>query len=1150
MILQLPKLINRTITTSNYTKWMMSISLVLMLGSTSFGQTWNEVIKAVASDRAANDNFGLAISISGDYAIVGSPNEDEDAAGANNLSGAGSAYVFERDASGNWLQVQKIVASDRAMSDAFGFSVAISGDYAVVGAPFEDHDAAGSNTAASAGSAYVFERNGAGTWIEVQKIVASDRTTNDYFGIQLTISGDYLIVGASYEDDDEAGLNPFSSAGSAYVFERDGGGAWNQAQKLVASDRAANDAFGFSLSISGDYAVIGAYTSDLDEAGINLLSNAGAAYIFERDGAGTWNQVQKIVASDRAALDKFANAVSISGDYLIIGAPEEDEDELGANTISKTGSGYIFERDGAGTWNQVQKIVSSDRALSDEFGYAVGISSNYAVIGARSEDEDALGLNTVSSAGSAYMFERDGAGTWSQAQKIVTCDRGTATDRLGQAAAISGSYVLLAAPLEDEDVAGANNLTASGSVYFYDRATNPDVPVITSTPAAICDASSGTLTWTGSLNSATVWAVYTTSCGTGLLGTTATNSFVISPTVATTYYIRGENAASCGNQFEGSCGSLLVTLLAPLTGNDNTTICAEGSVTINGTVYDAATPNGTEVFTGIGPSGCDSTVTVALNVLPAITGNDNTTICAEGSVMINGTVYDAATSTGTEVFSNIGPNNCDSTVTVALNVLPAITGNNNTTICAEDSVTINGTVYNAATPNGTEVFTNIGPNNCDSTVTVALNVLPAIVGSVTTTICNEDSVTVNGTVYNAANPTGTEVFPNIGPNNCDSTVTVALNVLPALVGTVTSTICNYDSVVVNGTVYNLGNPTGTEVFTNISANNCDSTVTINLNVLAVLTGNDNTTICAEGSVTINGTVYDAATPIGTEVFTGIGVAGCDSTVTVALNVLPALTGTNNTTICAEDSVTINGTVYNAANPTGTEVFTGIGANACDSTVTVALNVLPVLTGSETSTICNNDSIVVKGTTYNAANPTGTEVFTGIGANSCDSTVTINLTVISAIDITTTTSGVTITSNEVGATYQWIDCNNGNAAIVGEVGVSYSATVNGDYAVVITAGSCTDTSACININSVGITQTALADHMTIYPNPSNGQFTIDMGASYSSVTVMVMDMSGKMIQNNTYNSEQLINIKLDTPAGIYVVRVTTDAGVITKRLFVE
>ena len=238
----------------------------------------------------------------------------------------------------------------------------------------------------------------------MQRIEASDRAASDFFGLSVSISGDYVIVGAYFEEEDASGGNRIVDAGSAYLFERDGAGNWNEVQKIVASDRAANDTFGSSVSISGDYAIVGAFAEDNPSGVFN--NNAGSAYLFERDGAGNWSEVQKIVDSDRAKHDRFGYSVSISGDYAIVGAYTEDENASGENTLIDAGSAYLFKRDGAGNWNEMQKIVASNRAENDYFGWSVSISGDYAIVGALNEDpEPSGGGNPISDAGSAYVFE-------------------------------------------------------------------------------------------------------------------------------------------------------------------------------------------------------------------------------------------------------------------------------------------------------------------------------------------------------------------------------------------------------------------------------------------------------------------------------------------------------------------------------------------------------------------------------------------------------------------------------------------------------------------------------------------------------------------------------------------------------------------------
>ena len=206
----------------------VAVLAMLLLSHPARSQTLAQLVKTVASDRAASDLFGISVAVAGDYIVVGAYNEDEDASGANTLSNAGSAYVFKKDQGGtdNWGQIKKIVASDRAAIDNFGRSVAIAGDYIVVGALYEDHDASGANALSDAGSAYVFQKDTGGTdnWGQLQKIVASDRGASDIFGHSVAIAGDYIVVGANSEDEDASGANTLSDAGSAYVYKPTSGG--------------------------------------------------------------------------------------------------------------------------------------------------------------------------------------------------------------------------------------------------------------------------------------------------------------------------------------------------------------------------------------------------------------------------------------------------------------------------------------------------------------------------------------------------------------------------------------------------------------------------------------------------------------------------------------------------------------------------------------------------------------------------------------------------------------------------------------------------------------------------------------------------------------------------------------------------------------
>jgi gliding motility-associated-like protein len=412
------------------------------------------------------------------------------------------------------------------------------------------------------------------------------------------------------------------------------------------------------------------------------------------------------------------------------------------------------------------------------------------------------------------------------------------------------------------------------------------------------------------------------------------------------------------------------------------------SVTVNGTIYDESNPTGTEILTNV--NSCDSVVTINLSFLPNITGAVNYSGC-EGdgySVVVNGNLYNEANPTGTEVF--VASGGCDSTVTVNLLFFPSSSSVVNYNGCEGDnySVTVNGVVYDESNPSGTEMLTNA--NNCDSTVTVNLIFSPNSIGAENYMGCEGDgySVTVNGVLYNESNPSGTETL--LSANGCDSVVTINLQYFPETSSSIVHNGCEGDgfSVTVNGIVYDELNPIGTEILTN--ANGCDSTVTINLTFSSSLTGNVNYNGC-EGdghSVTVNGTLYNESNPNGTELFVASG--GCDSLVTINLVYLPNTAGSETYTGCQGDgySVTVNGVLYNQSNPTGSETL--MNANGCDSVVTINLAYLPNTTGAVNYTGCEGDgfNVTVNGTLYNESNPSGTETLTN--ANNCDSVVTVTL----------------------------------------------------------------------------------------------------------------------------------------------------------------
>lgn len=390
-----------------------------------------------SDDIATGDRFGgggAGFSDDSDYAIIGAWYE--------NLSGA--AYIFTR-AGSTWTQQAKLVSSTLAANDQFGWAVDISNDasYALVGARLDDDNGSAS------GSAFVFLRTGT-SWAQQAKLTASDAAADDYFGYNVSISGDgnYALVGAIGES---------SSAGAAYVFLRTGT-TWAQQAKLTASDAAASDGFGWDVSISDDgtYALIGAYQDDDDG------NSSGSAYVFLRTGT-SWAQQAKITADDAAASDFFGHGVDLNSDatYAVVGA-YGDSLTVSGSEYGLSGSAYIFTRSGT-TWTQQAKVRPDDLAQYDRFGIDVSINNTGSLIVVGAERADSGGSSDT---GAAYVFERDGT-SWTQAAKLLASDA-QASDKFGKSIEISDTGKFVFAGAADEDGGSGDPGASTGAGYIFE----------------------------------------------------------------------------------------------------------------------------------------------------------------------------------------------------------------------------------------------------------------------------------------------------------------------------------------------------------------------------------------------------------------------------------------------------------------------------------------------------------------------------------------------------------------------------------------------------------------------------------------------------------------------------------------------------------
>jgi len=354
--------------------------------------TSSALVKLLPPTGTVYSDFGRSVTVSGDTLVIGS--HESGSAGTR----SGAAYVFSRLTLGGWVQTQRLVASDVTPYDYFAWDSAFDGDTLVFGSKFN-----------SVGAAYVFKFQ-AGLWTETQKLTAAtDGAANDYFGENVAVRGDTLVVGA-YGDQD---WGPYS--GSAYIFSLQSG-TWVQSAKLVAPDGATQDNFGESVAVSPGLVAVGARFQD--QGGFN----AGAVYVYT-DTLGSWTLAQKLLASDGGTMAKFGESVAMSGGTLAVGAPCQ-----GCPNV--VGSVYVFSCTAAGACTETDKLLAADGAAYDNFGRSVAMSCNTIIVGAGGDEDNGQ------ESGSAYIFTRQLSGGWLQTDKIVPTD-GAMRDLFGWSVAIS-----------------------------------------------------------------------------------------------------------------------------------------------------------------------------------------------------------------------------------------------------------------------------------------------------------------------------------------------------------------------------------------------------------------------------------------------------------------------------------------------------------------------------------------------------------------------------------------------------------------------------------------------------------------------------------------------------------------------------------------
>lgn len=388
--------------------------LVGFLSQPSFSQ----FDKIQASNPQDGASFGYEVSQDDDYLIVGAKDETV----GNIKSGAAYIYHLENNV---WVEQAYLVPEQANDNEFFGISVAISGDYAIIGA--NGNDEAGTNS----GSAYIYQRNGT-NWELHQTLTPQSLVPFDEFGISVDLSGNVAVIGA-YSDATN-GL----FAGAAYVYELEGNN-WAETTKLIPEEVESEDKFGRSVDTDGNRIIVCRVLGD--EQG----TNSGAAYIYSKDEEGSWVEEAKLLAPDGEVEDRFGRSVGIANEYAAVGAVLDDDNG------NNSGSAYIFRKTAEG-WAFQDKVTPSDGAAEDFFGYSLSLTPGYLLVGALNKD------GTGSNTGAAYLFGPSGSG-WVEMDKLVADDE-TELANFGEAVDINESWITIGAP----HWGGTNG--SSGSVYI------------------------------------------------------------------------------------------------------------------------------------------------------------------------------------------------------------------------------------------------------------------------------------------------------------------------------------------------------------------------------------------------------------------------------------------------------------------------------------------------------------------------------------------------------------------------------------------------------------------------------------------------------------------------------------------------------------
>ncbi|CAN5823255.1 T9SS type A sorting domain-containing protein [soil metagenome] len=470
----------------------------------------------------------------------------------------------------------------------------------------------------------------------------------------------------------------------------------------------------------------------------------------------------------------------------------------------------------------------------------------------------------------------------------------------------------------------------------------------------------------------------------------------------------------------------------------------------------------------------------------------------------SGAAYSVA-GTYMDTISNV--NGCDSLITINLSFIAPVTSTLSATAC--NMYTAPSGAQYAVSGTYNDTIPTVG--GCDSVITINLTVNSSSTSAIAQMACGTYTAP-SGAMFMASGTYMDTIQNAIG---CDSIITISLTIIQPTTSMISASVCDRYTAP-SGAMF-MASGTYMDTIPNMAG--CDSVITINLAVTQSTTSSMSASTCSSFTAP-SGAVFTVS---GIYTDTISNVAGCDSVININLSINQSYNSMS--VIACDYYVAPSGATFIAS---GTYMDTIPNMIGCDSIMTIQLVVNQSSTSSITATACvayvaPSGAVFVTSGTFMDVIP---------NAMGCDSTITLNIT-INNVNAAATQSNAVLTATMPGASYQWFDCT-ANTNINGAISQSYTATANGSYAVIVTQNGCTDTSNCMNVTSIGITENAFGGRMNVYPNPSNGEFFIDLGDVYPDATIHISDVTGRLVHSQSASGNKVVAVGLNAPAGIYLL----------------